>query len=59
MDPDVTLLHIRTTVGKVLMWDKDRDPLDDIEGFAMDLAEAVTALDGWLCTGGHKPANWS
>lgn len=51
MDPDSALDTIRRLAATVTASTEDPD--------AFELAEAVEALDGFLCRGGPLPADWS
>jgi hypothetical protein len=53
MDPDQALKNARAALASV------RNDEDDQSDFAMDLADAFDALDGWLSKGGYLPQPWS
>lgn len=57
MDPDVALLQIRTLCEQV----QESECKDDFDEptVALELVDAVTALDGWLSDGGFLPSAWS
>lgn len=54
MDPTATLVSIRALV-KVIYETPNEQHLAEM---AIDLAELVEALDGWLSKSGHLPAHW-
>jgi len=54
MDPDAALEDARRAARAVLDWRGDVETDTD----AYRLAEAFTALDGWLRGGGFPPADW-
>jgi hypothetical protein len=51
MDPDETLREMRAMVQSILA-------AGDSEPVALELAEKVDALDGWLRRGGFLPQEW-
>jgi hypothetical protein len=52
MDPNATLTKLRDYAVIVLL-------NDDIESTeAVEIAEAIEALDGWLSKGGFLPSDW-
>jgi hypothetical protein len=53
MDPDAALARIRVLAKEIL-----RVP-PDTEGEAIELAETIDGLDGWLSRGGFLPTDWS
>lgn len=54
MDPNACLNEIRYLIDKMLN-EKD-DEIDS--GDAVELAERVEALDGWIANGGFLPDRW-
>ncbi len=56
MDPQATLNQLRELVTEVRQ--SDAFNLEQLAGLAIDLANNVEALDGWLSRGGFLPSSW-
>lgn len=54
MDPDATLKALRDAVARWLLAETN----DSEHAAALDMADAATALDGWLTSGGFLPDEW-
>lgn len=62
MDPNEALRIIRDLCQYVIdeAYDDDGDWRGEntIAGFAVDLADEISALDNWIVNGGFLPADW-
>jgi len=56
MDPNATLMMIRSLVGDVLAGEVSETEAPDA---LSDLAQAFRDLDDWRMAGGFLPADWS
>jgi hypothetical protein len=54
MDPNETLRLIRTSIKEM----EEAESQRVWRAHAEELAEYVTALDEWLCSGGFPPGDW-
>lgn len=54
MDPDTTLIELRTLTGLILAGGQEA-----ASTFGAELAEHFDALDGWLTKGGFFPTAWA
>lgn len=59
MDPDAAYALLRDALATALrLLDDPAVSRSDAVEALDDLASAVDALDGWLCSGGFLPAAW-
>lgn len=58
MDIDLTLATVLELSAKVMRLRDSGAPDADVADVADDLAEHVSALNGWINSGGDLPAAW-
>ena len=58
MDPNACIGEILKLKYKILLAGDDLSS-EHMADLAVELAELVEALDGWLCKGGFMPDRWS
>ncbi len=57
MDPDANLKRQRELAQAIIVAD-EKGRASEVEDMAVELAELVQALDGWLTGGGFVPTDW-
>jgi len=58
MDPNVIHSTMMTLVHKLLVTLEENVPASEIDDTALELANEVHELDGWLRSGGFLPKAW-